>query len=243
MFIILGGDGREYGPASVSQVRSWLAGGRANLDTKAKAIGSEEWRRLSDYAEFAPPGSLPPAIPPPLPQAIPRAATAAIETSELAHRGARTGAALLNAFFYFVCMFPGCSIMSQRLLAQNPEIAEGKFPKLDEIDLAGLSSAVTWVWVGLLAAIALQSMLIAVRGQNLGKLAFGGRVVRSSDGGPAGFVRGAVLRFILPVTIVIFLNVIFPLGFVFLLVDYCFIFRDDQRCLHDLIAGTKVVRT
>ena len=32
------------------------------------------------------------------------------------------------------------------------------------------------------------------------------------------------------------------LGFVFLFVDYCFIFREDQRCLHDLIAGTQVVR-
>jgi uncharacterized RDD family membrane protein YckC len=28
----------------------------------------------------------------------------------------------------------------------------------------------------------------------------------------------------------------------FHIVDWCMIFRDDQRCLHDLIAGTRVVQ-
>ena len=31
-------------------------------------------------------------------------------------------------------------------------------------------------------------------------------------------------------------------GVAFLFLDYCFIFREDRRCLHDLIAGTTVVR-
>jgi hypothetical protein len=39
MFIIIGGDGREYGPATVEQIRAWIAAGRANLETPAKRMG------------------------------------------------------------------------------------------------------------------------------------------------------------------------------------------------------------
>lgn len=61
MFTIIGGDGKEYGPATVEQLRGWIAAGRANLDTKAKAAGSDEWRRLGDYPEFATAAATPPA--------------------------------------------------------------------------------------------------------------------------------------------------------------------------------------
>ncbi|HEY1111173.1 MAG TPA: DUF4339 domain-containing protein [Opitutaceae bacterium] len=53
MFTIIGGDGKEYGPATAEQIQGWIAAGRANLETKAKAAGSDEWRRLGDYPEFA----------------------------------------------------------------------------------------------------------------------------------------------------------------------------------------------
>jgi uncharacterized membrane protein YjgN (DUF898 family) len=53
MFTILGGDGKEYGPVSADQIRVWLSQNRANLDTRLKAAGSEEWRRLGDIPEFA----------------------------------------------------------------------------------------------------------------------------------------------------------------------------------------------
>ena len=61
MFIIIGGDGKEYGPVTTEQVRAWLAGGRANLDTKAKAAGTENWQRLGDFAEFSGAGPTAPA--------------------------------------------------------------------------------------------------------------------------------------------------------------------------------------
>ena len=61
MFIIIGGDGKEYGPVSAEQIRAWLAGGRANLDTQAKAVGGETWQRLGDFPEFSGAGSPPPA--------------------------------------------------------------------------------------------------------------------------------------------------------------------------------------
>jgi uncharacterized membrane protein len=56
MYTIIGGDGKEYGPVAAAQVRSWIADGRANLQTKAKAQGSEEWRTLADFPELTGPG-------------------------------------------------------------------------------------------------------------------------------------------------------------------------------------------
>ena len=39
MFTIIGGDGKEYGPVTLEQVRNWVADGRANHDTQAKRAG------------------------------------------------------------------------------------------------------------------------------------------------------------------------------------------------------------
>lgn len=64
MFTILGADGKEYGPVTADKLREWIAGGRANGQTKARREGETEWRSLADFPEFA----LPPAaaVPPPV---------------------------------------------------------------------------------------------------------------------------------------------------------------------------------
>ncbi|MGH7995364.1 MAG: DUF4339 domain-containing protein [Opitutaceae bacterium] len=54
MYLIIGGDGKEYGPATADQIRKWLAAGRANLDTLARPAGAEGWTRLGDIPEFGP---------------------------------------------------------------------------------------------------------------------------------------------------------------------------------------------
>ena len=64
MFTIIGGDGKEYGPATAEQLRSWINAGRANLETKAKLAGETEFRRLGDFPEFGGPAT--PTEPPPL---------------------------------------------------------------------------------------------------------------------------------------------------------------------------------
>jgi uncharacterized membrane protein len=48
MYLIIGGDGKEYGPVSVDQVRAWMAAGRANLTTKVKEVGADDWKPLSE---------------------------------------------------------------------------------------------------------------------------------------------------------------------------------------------------
>jgi uncharacterized RDD family membrane protein YckC len=90
-------------------------------------------------------------------------------------------------------------------------------------------------WLGLMAA---QAYLITRTGQSIGKRFCRIRIVRWNDDGTAGFVRGVLLRMWLlePLAFIPFVG-----RFLFL-VDVIFIFRDDRRCLHDLVAGTKVVR-
>lgn len=69
MFTILGGDGREYGPASVAKIQEWIAAGRANLLTQARRANETEWHTLGDYPEFNPAATG--ATPPPLVSATP----------------------------------------------------------------------------------------------------------------------------------------------------------------------------
>lgn len=57
MFTIIGGDGKEYGPVSAEQVRSWIAAGRANSETKVKAVGSDTWKTVAECPEITSPGA------------------------------------------------------------------------------------------------------------------------------------------------------------------------------------------
>jgi len=52
MFTIIGGDGKEYGPVAAGQIRAWIVGGRANLETKVKAEGADEWKTVADFPEL-----------------------------------------------------------------------------------------------------------------------------------------------------------------------------------------------
>lgn len=63
MYRIIGADGREYGPITTEQLRQWISEGRADARTRAKVEGTDQWKLLTEYLEFA---SLLARIPPPL---------------------------------------------------------------------------------------------------------------------------------------------------------------------------------
>ncbi len=88
--------------------------------------------------------------------------------------------------------------------------------------------------LGLLGLFGYQAYLLTKQGQTIGKRALKLRIVRADDGENGGFGRNVALRMILGRWL---------LGLVpfYLLVDACFIFRSDGRCLHDLVAGTRVI--
>ena len=52
-YIIIGGDGKEYGPVTTNDVRQWLAEGRLNAQSLVKAESDAEFRPLEKFPEFA----------------------------------------------------------------------------------------------------------------------------------------------------------------------------------------------
>jgi uncharacterized membrane protein len=52
-YIIIGGDGREYGPITQEDVRQWIAEGRLNAQSLAKSVSDAEFRPLEKFPEFA----------------------------------------------------------------------------------------------------------------------------------------------------------------------------------------------
>ena len=79
--------------------------------------------------------------------------------------------------------------------------------------------------------------LLVTKGQTLGKLALGIRIVDAVSNGAATAVKILGLRYVL----VMLVAAIPIIGGLLGLIDFLFIFREDRRCVHDLIAGTKVV--
>ncbi len=243
MFTIIGGDGKEYGPVTADQVRAWIAGGRANLDTQAKAVGSDEWRRLGDYAEFAPGGGVPPPplSAPPFPAAAAPAAagfTAAAPTTLVpAGRIVRLGAAVLDSLLASVAILPGILLMGPSFLALVTAYTRGEQPDIAAIGGAGLVLGGLVAAAGWFVQFVIQVWLISTRGQSIGKKLLGIRIVKFADHTNPGFLHGWFLRnFIRGV-----IQMVPYIGFVFALVNLAFIFGEQRRCLHDLIAGTKVV--
>jgi len=52
MYIVIGGDGKEYGPKSEVEVHEWIVQGRLNATSQIKEVGSDEWQTLSNLPQF-----------------------------------------------------------------------------------------------------------------------------------------------------------------------------------------------
>jgi len=53
MYKIIGADGKEYGPVSADDLRKWIAEGRLNVQSLARAENDAAFRPLSAFPEFA----------------------------------------------------------------------------------------------------------------------------------------------------------------------------------------------
>ena len=53
MYKIIGGDRKEYGPVTQDELRRWIAEGRLNAQSLARAEGTTEWLPLAAFPEFA----------------------------------------------------------------------------------------------------------------------------------------------------------------------------------------------
>lgn len=232
MFTILGADGKEYGPVSPGQIKEWMHGNRANLQTQCRRVGETTWKTVADYPEFCFAGAkafVPPVEPPPIAStertaSIAPASVIGADSKPLepARRGTRLVAQLIDTLTGLLFLLPA-----------------GLMIALEGGDLENISPASSLVLLACaLALMILQGYLLTEYGQTVGKKLMDIRIVRHEDESKPGFVRAFVLRLLLPGMF----GAIPFVGPAFTLVDALFIFRPDRRCVHDLIAGTMVVK-
>jgi hypothetical protein len=65
LYILIGGDQKEYGPIPATDVQQWLTEGRLNEESLIKVEGDADFRPLSTFPEFAGAATSLPPIPPP----------------------------------------------------------------------------------------------------------------------------------------------------------------------------------
>ena len=105
--------------------------------------------------------------------------------------------------------------------------------------LDGLSEyhrKVTYAVSGIIVFICLNAYLLHTRQKTLGKIVMGIRIVSIKDGETLK-ARPIIIRYV----VMLLLPLIPVVGTVIGLVNYLAIARENRRCIHDEIAGTKVI--
>jgi uncharacterized RDD family membrane protein YckC len=216
-------DSQKLGIFSEQDIQSGLASGRFLMTDLHWSEGMTDWKQIgSSFAGSALPASEFNPYAAPQSNVI---SPAMLNSLPLASRGARLGAAMLDGLMLFM-------IIAVPLLAGIYLMERGKNSS------SGLPvSSIVWFWIAgaaFLAYLIYNIVIMTTRGQTLGKKWLGIRVVTNPDGQNPGFVKNVVLR--------AFVNgIIGNIVPFYPIIDACFIFREDRRCLHDMIADTIVV--
>lgn len=143
--------------------------------------------------------------------------------AELAGRGARLGGSFIDGLLIgvvYMAVF----------------YALGMFEEMTNAEIT-LGTSVIFIAMWFAVFLIFNGYLLAVRGQTVGKLAVGTRIVSIEDGSIPPFWKLTLLRY-LPFSIIAYIPMIGPL---LSFINPLFIFKKDRRCLHDHMAGTKVV--
>lgn len=141
-----------------------------------------------------------------------------------ASRSSRLWASLIDALLSLVILVPLQYLSG--VYQDFPKLTPPPFPQ-----------SLLWAIAGVVLWLMLHGALLARSAQTIGKKALGIQVVNVSDGRPTPFSRLVFWRFI-PLSLVAQLPYVGPL---LSMVNILFIFRGDRRCVHDHIAGTRVV--
>ncbi|NKB38587.1 MAG: RDD family protein [Gammaproteobacteria bacterium] len=147
------------------------------------------------------------------------------EHSDLATRSARLLGALIDGIISLVVIFPVMFITGFWEKAM-----EGSLPIIETVYLGVF---------GFILFIVLHGYLLAKHGQTIGKKLVGTRIVSVISNDILPLWKVIIFRY-LPITIASNIPVI---GQFSTIVDDLFIFRKNKRCIHDLIAGTKVIKS
>ena len=144
---------------------------------------------------------------------------------DLASRGARLGAAILDNLSSFLALMPGLLLFG---------LAE-EMPSTYDQDLE--MGALLLFFGALFTLLIVQLVLLAKRGQTIGKWLLDISIVDVTDQTLPSWGRLVGLRYLLPGV----LGAVPVFGVLFAAANVLFIFRDDRRCIHDHLAGTLVI--
>lgn len=221
-------NGQQLGVFAAEEIQSGIDSGRFLLGDLFWTEGMAEWQELrtkyhasaglqsqagTSFNPYAAPKSE--ITPPGIGQGL-----------RLASRGSRLGASIIDTLILVIVLsVPIC--IGVILMGQAEKAGVESVPGSA---LAFFIAAA----VGTLALLVWNAVWLTRYGQTIAKRLLKIRIVSFPDGQNAGFAKAFMLRALVNFIIAQFV----PL---YGLVDACFIFRKDQRCLHDLIADTTVV--
>ena len=144
-------------------------------------------------------------------------------TIDLASRWKRLGGALIDAIISMAILFP---VM----------IVTGIWEKSLRGEGLSLSQQAVYFAVGLAVFLALNGYLLYTKGQTIGKTVVKTRIV-DLNGNLPPFGKLITLRYL-----VLWVITAIPIvGGVFGVVNVLVIFGSERRCVHDYIAGTRVI--
>ncbi len=213
---IIGGDGAEYGPATLDELREWIRDGRVAGKTQVWRSDAAGWSPAARYAELA--------------SDLARLDASTAAAARPCGFWARLGAHIIDSLVLgalFQLVWSQLTLSHDWPLPPLPTVLNDETVKqfVQDCQIWANHAIVVYYPICLV-----YDMLMNGRfGATLGKMAIGARIVML-DGSHIGYGRAAI-RGIASVAIELFClpaNVIIGL-------------RRDKRALHDFVAGTRVI--
>jgi uncharacterized RDD family membrane protein YckC len=218
---IIGGDGLEYGPATLEELKSWIRDGRVAGMTKVWRSDLAAWSPAARYAELG--------------NELARLHASAASGAKPCGFWARLGAYVIDAIILwgvFYLVWSRFSVSRQWPLPQWVALSSDQAAN----DAAARQFLQEWqIWARHAMPIYypiffLYDVIMNGRfGATIGKMAIGARIVLW-NGAPIGYSRAALRWVAARVS-----DFFFFAGYLIIAM------RADKRGLHDLLAGTRVI--
>lgn len=245
MQIYLARNGQQAGPYTLEQLNQMLTSQQVLLTDLIWHEGMSEWKTLGEVthgqAKYLPDGAV--AVEPTnhfkKPQNNPYVKITASQDSASASILSRAIAKGIDMFFWFIAFAIPTFFLNENNVKELEKLSNGAFgnPKLQE-QLMQMIPTEAWQIMGLYIFIMLviQAFLLAKRGQSIGKMLTGIKIVDQQTNQIVNLTRVFLIRSV----IFIILNLVFTL--IIAIIDYAFVLGQKKQTLHDALAKTKVVK-
>ena len=160
-----------------------------------------------------------------------------LNSSELASRWARLGAAFLDGLIVSIIVFPAIFLIGFFSLSSDLQGLE-RLSSSFQLTSTSIFWQVINLFIGILSYIAINGYFLVKSGQSIGKKILNIQIVDYTTNQllPPSKVLGmryALIQALYNIPVV---------GSLFAFIDMLFIFGNEKRCLHDSIAHSKVIK-